>query len=335
MRWVVAAVFCISTLPLCGAETNAVCATCHPAEVKLHERTRMAHAMSPVFGSSFAQNLPGQPLHESDGGYEFLFRLTLAGLNVTAQRGDDAAHGVIGWVLGAGAQGLTPIIRTASGVREFRISYFPALQTYGITVGQDGGASPDANAALGAHQSRSTVEACLGCHASAVTSNLDPVIPGVQCIRCHPGADQHALGHGKPFNPGKIAPPEQVRFCGNCHRNKPPVDDLQLENLRFQPLRLMKSKCFASGKLACTTCHPAHQDARRRDAAGYDEKCQGCHSGAAGTIAHTDARRNGDCIGCHMPYVQLHPALRFTDHYIRIVKAGDLPAEIVRVRPAS
>src|ERR1700758_2966724 len=127
MRWSVAAVFCISTLRLYGAETNAVCANCHPAEVKLHERTRMAHAMSPVFGSAFAQNLPDQPLHESDSGYEFLFRLTLPGLNVGARRGEDAAGGVIEWVLGAGAQRQTPIIRTASGVNEFRISYFPAL----------------------------------------------------------------------------------------------------------------------------------------------------------------------------------------------------------------
>jgi hypothetical protein len=33
-----------------------------------------------------------------------------------------------------------------------------------------------------------------------------------------------------------------------------------------------------------------------------------------------------------MPYVQLHPALRFTDHYIRIVKTGDYPESLFRQR---
>jgi hypothetical protein len=33
-----------------------------------------------------------------------------------------------------------------------------------------------------------------------------------------------------------------------------------------------------------------------------------------------------------MPDVQLHPALRFTDHYIRVVKAGDLPAGMIAHR---
>ena len=136
-------------------------------------------------------------------------------------------------------------------------------------------------------------------------------------------------GHGKPLNPGKLAPAAQVEFCGQCHRNKPPVDDFELENVRFQPLRLAKSRCYASGKLACTSCHPAHQDARRNAAPFYNEKCATCHH-----APHMDERANGDCIGCHMPYVQLHPALKFTDHFIRVVKNGDLPSSILRQRPA-
>ena len=33
-----------------------------------------------------------------------------------------------------------------------------------------------------------------------------------------------------------------------------------------------------------------------------------------------------------MPYVELHPALKFTDHYIRVVKASDYPQEMFRNR---
>ena len=301
------------------------CATCHPAEAKLHAGTRMAHAMLPALASAFAQNLPGAPLRESGDGFFFSYRPAANELMVTAFRGSERAEGGIQWVLGAGAQGQTPLVENGSGRRESRVSYFPQLHQYGVTIGQSAGSSATAEAALGRKQSPRDLQNCIGCHATAITRDLQPVVAGVQCQRCHVGADEHARGNGRPSNPGRMSAPEQVRFCGNCHRVQPPVDDTQLENVRFQPLRLMKSRCFAGGRLACTTCHPAHQDARRNAAEFYNEKCHACHDGQK---LHADERRQGDCIGCHMPYVQLHPALKFTDHFIRIVKAGDLPASV-------
>lgn len=288
----------------------------------------MAHAMLKAGESAFGQNLPRGALRESGDGYQFLFQRQGEEIAMTSVRGEDHATGLIQWVMGAGRQGETPLVSAANGELESRISYFTNLKQYGITIGQPAAASPNAVAALGRRQGQKDLASCIGCHATAVTRDLEPVVPGVQCQRCHPGADEHASG-GKtaPLNPGKMGAAQQVRFCGNCHRNQAPVDGQQLENVRFQPLRLMKSRCFASGQLACTTCHPAHQDARRADAAFYDEKCRICHEG------HADHRKNEDCIGCHMPYVQLHPALQFTDHYIRIVKRGDLPEENVIIRP--
>jgi len=280
------------------------CVTCHPAEVKLHERTRMAHAMLPALRSAFAEHATERTMRESAAGYQFTYQRTAAGLAVVAERGADTAQGIIEWVLGAGAQGQTPLVRTSNGTLESRVSYFPQLQTYGVTIGQASGASPDAAAALGLKENAADLESCIGCHSSASAPAL---VPGVQCQRCHSGAEEHARGKGQVSNPGKMTPLEQVRFCGNCHRVQPPVDDAQLENVRFQPLRLMKSRCFTSGRLVCTTCHAAHEDARRNDPGFYNAKCQQCHAG-----------QQGDCIGCHMPVVQLHPALRFTDHYIRV-----------------
>lgn len=285
--------------------------------------------MIPALGSAFAENLPAQPLQESGDGYSYFYRRGLGALEVRAVRGNSRAEGIIEWVLGAGAQGQTPLVRTDGGMLESRVSYFPQLHQYGITVGQPAGTSAIVGVALGRRQNAHDLQNCLGCHSTAITRDLQPVIPGIQCQRCHLGADEHALGRGRPLNPGKLEALAQVRFCGNCHRSKPPVDDTQLENVRFQPLRLMKSRCFESGKLACTTCHPAHQDARRNAPEFYNGKCQACHEGAQ---AHADARQKGDCIGCHMPYVELHPALHFTDHYIRVVRAGDLPAERIRQR---
>lgn len=292
----------------------------------------MAHAMVPAASSAFAQNAPKVPLQESSDGHRILYKLQGEVVTVTAVLGPNRADGIIEWVLGAGSQGQTPLVRTMQGTLESRVSYFPQLRQYGITIGQALGTSLTASAALGRRQSPHDLQNCVGCHSTAITRDLEPVIPGVQCQRCHLGADEHARGVGRPpLNPGKLAAPAQVRFCGNCHRSKPPVDDAQLENVRFQPLRLMKSRCFASGTLACTTCHPAHQDARRNDPEFYNAKCHTCHDSQP---AHADSRQAGDCIGCHMPNVELHPALRFTDHYIRVVKAGDLPGAVFRQRGA-
>jgi hypothetical protein len=295
----------------------------------------MAHAMSPALDSTFGKNLPAQPLHEPGGGYGVSYHISPFGsILVTAARGTDRADGQIEWVMGAGAQGETPLVETAASTLESHVSYFPQLSRFGITIGQAGEPSRSAEAALGVKQAPAALRACLGCHATGVTADLRPVTPGVQCERCHPGAAQHSVGKGQVSNPGKMRALEQVRFCGTCHRDKPAVDDMQLENVRFQPLRLMKSKCFTSGHLECTACHAAHQDARRKDAAFYNAKCLACHRATAGRRFHIDARQKGDCIACHMPYVELHPALHFTDHDIRIVKAGDYPVSMLRVRAA-
>jgi hypothetical protein len=307
----------------------ADCAACHPAETKLYSITKMANAMVRASESSFAVNLPDRPLKESNDGYLFAYIRTSDKLTVTAFRNAERADGIIKWVLGAGAQGQTPLVETQASIRESRVSYFPQLRRYGITIGQDAGPSRSADAALG-RSVNSDRETCVGCHATSGPGEAN-FAPGVQCERCHPGAEQHAHGQGRPFNPGKAGAAQQVTFCGGCHRTKPPVDDNQLENVRFQPLRLIKSRCFSSGKLACTTCHPAHQDARRRAAAFYNERCVTCHASPA---PHTDERARGDCIGCHMPYIELHPALRFTDHFIRIVRANDVPKSLVRQRDA-
>lgn len=296
--------------------TASECATCHPREARDHARTRMAHAMVPALISAFAQNLPAQPLRESEDGFRFAYRLTDKGISVTASRGNDHAEGLIEWMVGSGEQGQTPLVQLRAGIAQHRVSYFPQLHRYGITIGDDPGTSASAEAALGRKWNTHDLAECLNCHATSVSSDLARFVPGVQCVRCHPGATEHAQGHGMPLNPGKLDAGSQVTFCGACHRLKPPGTDADIENIRFQPLRLMKSKCFGSGKLSCTSCHTAHQDVHRNDAAYYSEKCLVCHA----KQAHLDDnRQKAACVSCHMPAVQLHPALRFTDHYIRVV----------------
>ena len=314
-----------------SATAAVPCAPCHPREAASYAGTRMASALLPVRDSAFAKAIDRVALHEAGNGFQYVYTKTADGLLVSASRDGDVAAGEIQWVLGSGAQGQTPIVKAGVQFFESRVSFFPRLGQYGITVGQSAAASSHALASLGRPKSEAELTQCFGCHAKVLDTGTQSVVPGVQCETCHPGAAQHAAGHGQPLNPGKLAAGEQVRFCGNCHRNSPPLGDGELENVRFQPLRLMKSDCFASGKLSCGTCHAAHQDARRADATFYNGKCLECH---AGRVFHTDARATGDCIGCHMPQIQIHPALRFTDHYIRSVKPSDYPQGVVVERAA-
>ena len=332
MRLCCASVVWLFLTPLAAYTETPVaapCESCHPIEAKAHAQTRMASAMVPVLQSAFAQNIEKLALHEADGGYQFVYKKNASNLSVISFRGSDAATGTIDWVLGSGAQGQTPIVKSAGTFVESRVSFFPKLEQYGITVGQNAAASANAIASLGRPKTSSELSQCLGCHSTVLDTTFTNITPGVQCEKCHPGAASHAMGKGMPLNPGKLTADQQVRLCGNCHRISPPVDDTQLENIRFQPLRLMKSSCFGSGKLACTTCHPAHQDARRKGAAYYNAKCVECH---AGSTRHVSAGTHTDCIGCHMPQIQLHPALRFTDHFIRVVRASDYPLGSIRQR---
>jgi hypothetical protein len=109
-------------------------------------------------------------------------------------------------------------------------------------------------------------------------------------------------------NPGKLTAARQVTLCAACHRLEPPTGDWKDPlNIRFQPLRLAQSRCFQLGKLACLTCHAAHEDARR-ETAFYGEKCLACHE---------KPHRKDDCLPCHMPKSSPAPYLTFTDHFIR------------------
>jgi hypothetical protein len=231
---------------------------------------------------------------------------------VQARRGQDSAAGVIDWVFGAGQQGQTPLVRLGASFLEHRISYYPEAGRFDLTMGHRSGISESAADALGQGRSRGEVAKCMSCHATRISNDLQPLIAGIQCVRCHPGADEHARGQGKPLNPGKLKPSSQLAFCGNCHRSQvPPKDEQDPMNVRFQPLRLQMSRCFSSGGVSCTTCHAAHVDAIREVPEYYNAKCVACHLEQTG---------KGNCIGCHMPRESPHSILSFTDHYIRVVR---------------
>ena len=148
------------------------------------------------------------------------------------------------------------------------------------------------------------------------------------------------------LDPGAFAPAKLVDYCGACHRA--PLDvttakDRVPINVRFQPYRLSKSRCWSQPdpRITCIACHNPHLPLEQ-DAVAYDAKCLACHAPArpaasssagaiepAGGVPASKERKacpvaGNHCVSCHMPQYkvpQMHGS--FTDHDIRIVRPGD------------
>jgi bacterioferritin-associated ferredoxin len=193
----------------------------------------------------------------------------------------------------------------------------------------------------------SEIKDCFGCHSTGANpnDNFNPagLKPGVRCEHCHQGSTAHLLDalQGQ-FD---TAPPKLKNlsaegvssFCGQCHRTWEAVIRNRWRgviDVRFQPYRLANSKCFdgTDPRISCLACHDPHQDVVR-NTASYDPKCLACHASSpvqavSATSTHPIAKAcpvaKSDCASCHMPKIDLPGGhVSFTDHEIRIVKAGE------------
>ena len=183
---------------------------------------------------------------------------------------------------------------------------------------------------------------------AATAPDPHSVQAGVNCEHCHLGAARHLLDASQdnfstvPPRLGKLTTEDMSQFCGQCHRTWDMVVRSHWRgqmNVRFQPYRLANSRCYngTDARISCVACHNPHEDVRR-DAAFYDGKCLACHAGTPHVVAAS--QRSGpaqetpkscpvaktNCVSCHMPKVVLPSSgdhLAFTDHQIRVVRAGD------------
>ena len=102
--------------------------------------------------------------------------------------------------------------------------------------------------------------------------------------------------------------------------------------------RLRQSPCFlgalrTSRPLECATCHNPHEPPP--DSLARNRPCTGCHlpDTLARSLARSGARDDhgarANCVGCHMPKMQEQgiPHGTFTEHWIRVVRPGDAPAQ--------
>lgn len=321
----------------------AACAECHTLKAATQKTTPMSAAAVPVADAAILHRQSS--LTFTAGPYKFEISQA-AGQSVYSVT--DGAHSIsqpLQWAFGTGEVGQTYVYQREGNYYESRVSFYPSLQGLDLTLGHRAPIANDLAGALGRAMPTSEVKMCFGCHTTRSTSggrfDATALIPGVSCEACHgPGAKHVAamrqkeikMGLRSILNPARLNPGDSVDFCGACHRTAWDVvlaHTTGIANVRFQPYRMEKSRCWAKGdaRLTCIACHDPHLPLVR-DAAAYDRQCLACHAsvGVPETVNHPGRAcpiGASKCVSCHMAKYEIPGShAQFTDHWIRVVKAG-------------
>lgn len=312
------------------------CASCHPAQAKPHPQTSMAHAMELVAECTILKT--HALLTFDDGGYSYRVERKGDESVYTVSDGQQTISVPIRWAFGLGRAGQTYVYEKDGELYQTRVSYYRELDGLDLTLGARNAKPSNIIQAAGRVMDRDEKLRCFGCHATNATQGLRLTVAemtaGVQCERCHGPAENHLLGiktgdkalaHMADLRTSSTE--EISSFCGQCHRT---WDDIAssgikgVSNVRFQPYRLINSKCYDSedARISCVSCHDPHNEVDRTDS-DYDPKCEACHGGG-NPRARVCKVSQRDCVSCHMPKVEIPGTHhRFTDHQIRIVRANE------------
>ena len=324
-----------------AAAAPVTCATCHVGVATSYSHAPMRHALEPVDNDPVLLTHP--KLTVEQGRYSYAVETKDGKSTYTVSDGKDSLTVPIHWMFGQKSQ--TWVLEKDGNLYEGLVSYFPRENGLGTTPG-DGKTDPkNLTEAMGRKITTWETLQCFNCHATAASEGtkltLDKLRPGLDCDRCHEGAAQHMAdaAHDNfstlPKSLKKMDAEDTANFCGQCHRTWDTVIRNNWKgtvDVRFQPYRLENSKCFVGNdpRISCLACHNPHQPVDHNDAF-YDAKCQACHGEAKATaVAAATAIKScpvskDKCVSCHMPKVELPGGhATFTDHMIRVVKAGEV-----------
>lgn len=335
-----------------GYVGSEACAKCHEPEAKQHG-TAMGKALELVAESQVLSQRPVMTFRTGP----YLFKITRQGEQsiYSVTDGVQTISEPILYAFGQGKAGQTYVFRRHGAYYESRLSYYKKIDGLDFTIGYERQPPPSLEEALGRQISADEVRSCFECHATAAVSGrnlqLAHLVPGVRCEACHgPGQEHIAAMKARNFKDKRIFNPEHMspddlsqEFCGSCHRSAEQVlsnSKLQgLHSVRFQPYRLFTSRGHEpfDRRLSCTACHNPHENLRE-EPSYYDAKCFACHrspeSAKSLRLARSEAEQGRaakpcpvgqkSCATCHMPKIELPGShFQFTDHRIRIVRAGD------------
>ncbi len=351
-------------------EGNESCSQCHTdGETQAH--TPMAQAMEPVAERRLLMKHAQLTFKQGPFSYSITRRGDQSFYTVTD--GKDSISLPILYAFGQGKVAQTYVFQRDGKFYEGRVSFYGRINGLDLTMGAPPAVPASLEGALGRVLNSELINDCFSCHSTAAVGQgqlqLDKMTPGITCEGCHGAGEKHVLamkargegrnrGEAAPessdrqiFNPGRFDTEGLTQFCGACHRSWIQVQMLGIrgvENVRFQPYRIFKSKCYdhRDKRIGCTACHNPHEELVT-DAAYYDARCMACHQStqrapqrAAQKAAQKPAaparpaassrkapgcpKARQDCASCHMPKIELPGAhYKFTDHRIRVARPGD------------
>lgn len=326
-------VFFAALLPAQTTKPALTCATCHRQQAQSQPATPMGIGMQLPPNQTVLAAHPKMEFEKA--GFHYVVESDGIKSTYTVTDGKETLTLPIRYAFGVHIQ--TYVLEYNGRFYESLVSYYPTINGIAITMGDERLEPHTLLEAMGRPTASQEITACFGCHSSNTVKDgqlhLEAVTPGLTCEHCHAGAQEHmdALAHGQPgVLPKKLkglAAEDSANYCGQCHRTWETVIRTRKwgeMNVRFQPYRLSNSKCFngADTRIACTACHDPHQDLVRDDLS-YDKNCLACHAPAVSAVRHCLVAKSG-CITCHMPKIELPGShAKFTDHQIRIVRAGE------------
>jgi tetratricopeptide (TPR) repeat protein len=326
---------------------SARCAECHRSQFDSQQTSRHARTL---IRTADLNNLPwpDQAIQDRDHPrVRHEIRRQDGRLEIVTRVNDRAVAAVLEYALGSNHQGQSFLARDHQGqVRVHRLSRYPSEPRWDRTIDHPAFPAEESDY-LGRPLSPESVRRCLHCHATNFRAVQEPDgHPEAQdlsigCERCHgPGGNhlraivghfsESAIGH-----PGLAPATQVVSLCGQCHDGPPNAAPDEPNFIRFQSRTFIRSRCYAeSGEaFSCVTCHDPHQDVVT-SAAYYESKCLQCHpsshpsppehgDGANPTWSACPINPRGTCLECHMPKVRdATPRTVFTDHWIRVARAG-------------
>jgi len=303
----------------------------------------MAHALEPAADGDILRAHPRLSFRSGRYSYQIVRERGLSVYSVSD--GVREIREPILWAFGKGEAGQTYVFQHDGSYYQSRVSFFKDVRGLDITLGAPRKDPESLDRAAGDAMTAWEARLCFGCHATAAVSGLhlqvENLIPGITCEGCHGPGGEHVstieavnLKSLKMFNPGTLSTGDLADFCGSCHRSSVQVQLMRVqgvENVRFHPYRLSKSRCYDRDdhRISCLACHNPHQE-RNRDAGFYDAKCLECHQSRSGAIPTGDQKKaacpvgTDRCVTCHMPKCELPGGhFKFTDHWIRVVKRNE------------
>jgi hypothetical protein len=318
---------------LVSSRAVRACSACHPAQAKPHPASSMAHAMELPAECDILKSHP--VLTFQTGPYSYRIERRGEQSIYSVSDGQQTLSFPIGWAFGLGLAGQTYVYENNGALYQSRVSYYKALDGLDVTLGAQNVKPTNLAQAAGLLMSPDERVQCFRCHATDAVDHkkltLDVLIPGVQCERCHGSTANHleAMKSGDVKAAAmkdlrQLSSEQTANFCGQCHRTWSEIAGSGItgvDNVRFQPYRLISSKCYDAddNRIRCTSCHDPHSELNRTDAS-YDIKCQACHAGGKVEARACKVAR-ANCVSCHMPKVEIPGShFKFTDHDIRIAR---------------